>query len=145
MTASFTNSISIGTVPSNNISHSNTYTFTDNTVKPNTLYYYRLSISDHDGSKKYSLTKTAKLINKEFYTLVYPNPTQGLVKVFINNATSNVLVTIINDLGQVIYTKKTDAVNLNPILLDISNVPKGTYWISIQTGQNKSVEKIIKE
>ena len=135
--------INIGSVVSNRNSLSNKYNLTDNSAKPNTLYYYKLLINDLDGSKKSGPIKTAKIINREFYTLIYPNPTNGLVKVFINNAGKGAQLTVTNQLGQVITTKRTNS-NSDFITIDISTAPHGIYWISIQTGDNKFVEKIIK-
>jgi hypothetical protein len=134
----------VGTVSAKNTGGSHAYSFTDNTAKSNTLYYYKLVINDLDGSKKESPTRTAKITNNNFYTLVYPNPTYGMIKVFINNAVSDVQVKVMNNLGQLITKKKAGITNTNPVLLDISHAAKGIYWVIIENEGNKSIEKIIK-
>ncbi len=135
---------SIGTVNSKSNSHSNQYTYTDNAAKPNTLYYYRLAIHDLDGTKKYSPVRTARIINKDFYTVVYPNPTTGSIKVIVNNNSADVSVTVTNLLGETIAAKNSGA-NSNSISLDLGAAAKGIYWVIIQSGTDRSVEKIIKQ
>jgi hypothetical protein len=137
--------ITIGSVSSNKNSVSNKYIFTDNTARPNTLYYYKLLINDKDGTKKSSQVRTARIINNDFYTIVYPNPTDGIIKISINNAASDVNIKVMDGLGQLVTEKKSAAPNVNPVLLDISQVAKGMYWIIIESDSNKSVEKIIKQ
>lgn len=136
--------IELGAVVSEANSHSNQYSFIDNTAKPNTLYYYKLLINDHDGSKKFSPVRTAKITNKEFYALVYPNPTDGIIKVILNNASADAVITIRNEIGQVVKEKRVAAVDSNSLSMDISSVSKGVYFISIISGNDKYVEKIIK-
>ncbi|MEO8770784.1 MAG: LamG-like jellyroll fold domain-containing protein [Ferruginibacter sp.] len=136
--------ITLGNVVSKSNSHSNSYNFIDNTAKPNILYYYKLLINDNDGSKKSSSTRTARIVNKDFYTLVYPNPTSGIIKVIINNAVSDVNISVTNELGQIVTTKKVSTIPANPVLIDISDVTKGTYFITIQSAENKWIEKIVK-
>ena len=136
--------VSIGTVPSNNNSRANKYTFTDNTAKPNILYYYRLVINDLDGTKKLSVTKTARIDNKNFYTLVYPNPNSGILKLNIYN-TSTAKIKIENNLGQVIYLKETAGISSDPLLINISQAPKGNYWLMVETSSSRTIEKIIKQ
>ncbi len=132
-------------VPKKNTNTSADYSFTDHTAKPNTLYYYRIAVNENHGPKKYSVIKTAKIINKEFYTFTYPNPTKGLIKVNIYNPTSDVQINILNNIGQVIAARKATDINVSTVSMDISNAPKGIYWIRIQAGMNKAIEKIIKE
>jgi hypothetical protein len=139
-----TDFISVGTALPKNGGLSHSYVITDNTAKPNILYNYRLAITDHDGSKKYSEIKTAKIINKLFYTSVYPNPSTGLVKVDINNPGGNTDITVLNDLGQAIITKKINIDNAGiPAVLDLTKVSKGIYWIIVQGPTGKTVEKLI--
>ncbi|MEO6671567.1 MAG: LamG-like jellyroll fold domain-containing protein [Ferruginibacter sp.] len=136
--------ITIGAVSPKGNSHSIKYRFTDNTARPNTLYYYKLRINDHDGSTKASPIRTAKIVNNKFYTIVYPNPTTGILKLSINNATADVYIKVTNDVGQLITEKKISATDSNSFLLDISNLSKGFYWVTIQSGENKFVEKLVK-
>lgn len=137
--------VTIGTVVSKANARSNTYSFIDNTAKPNTLYYYKLVSSDRDGRIKEGPIKTARINNKEFYSLIYPNPTTGAIKVFINNAPGDVNIRVINNLGQIITGEKAVVANTNPVPVDISNAAKGMYWIIIESGEERTIEKIIKQ
>jgi len=137
--------IPIGSVDSKRSSLRNAYFLADNTAKPNILYQYRLAIFDADGSKKYSAIRTAKIINKEFYTVLYPNPTEGIIKLDINNLQGNATIALINNMGQVVLNRQIKAIGTQSIILDITKFPSGTYWISIQHDTVKTIEKIVKQ
>jgi len=137
--------VAIGSVDSKKSSLRNAYFLADNTAKPNILYQYRLAIYDADGSKKYSAIRTAKIINKEFYTVLYPNPTEGIIKLDMNNLTGSATIAVLNNMGQVVLNKQINAVGTQSVILDITKFPSGTYWISIQHDTVKTIEKIVKQ
>ena len=137
--------VAIGSVDSKKSSLRNAYFLADNTAKPNILYQYRLAIYDADGSKKYSAVRTAKIINKEFYTVLYPNPTEGIIKLDMNNLTGSATIAVLNNMGQVVLNKQINAVGTQSVILDITKFPSGTYWISIQHDTVKTIEKIVKQ
>ena len=86
-----------------------------------------------------------RIINKEFYSVLYPNPTEGIIKLDINNLTGSATIALINNMGQVVLNRQIKAIGTQSIILDITKFPSGTYWISILSGTNKSVEKIVKQ
>ena len=51
-----------------------TYKITDNSVTLNGLYYYRLKMTDKDGSFSYSNTKTIKVTDVAATLVAYPTP-----------------------------------------------------------------------
>lgn len=141
-TAGYTN---IGTMNANRNSVENNYSFTDTKALPNITYSYRIVSNDLAGNKKYSDIKNARIVKEQFYALTYPNPTTGKISLTINNYSGVANVKISNTLGQVILQKKINAIASVPVLLNISDAPQGTYWISIQTEKDHSIEKIIKQ
>lgn len=124
--------------------HTGNYTFIDNTALPNVQYYYRVVMVDNSAQKKFSDIRNATIVNNNAYILVYPNPTKDIVKVFVKNIYSNVDVRIISPVGQVVASKKIAANDLNPAAIDLSSLPKGTYMVTMQSDNYRSVERIIK-
>jgi hypothetical protein len=76
--------------------------------------------------------------------IIYPNPTQGLLKIEIreNIDIEQITVHVFDLLGKQTYSQKMTA---NPLLLDLSGQPNGTYILRITEGEQVSVWKIIKQ
>jgi hypothetical protein len=72
---------------------------------------------------------------------VYPNPTNGVVTVELDN---NVKydVTVNNVLGQTVYTSSTTAMNT---IIDLSSFEKGIYTIELKNSNTTYAEKVIVE
>ncbi len=70
----------------------------------------------------------------------YPNPTSGLVNISYSKLISQ--ITVMNMLGQTVFTKKENGSNLT---LDLSILPSATYLVKVESeGQIKMI-KIVKE
>ena len=66
---------------------------------------------------------------------IYPNPTDGILKLEFSNTIENTWIRIINVTGQVVYSEYLE--NLTGIkTLDLSGLDKGVYILSIQ---NKNI------
>jgi Secretion system C-terminal sorting domain len=75
---------------------------------------------------------------------VYPNPTNGIIKIEYLAARSDVLQTsIYNQFGSIIQTKIIS--NHDVFQLDINALPAGKYFIKINDGKAELVESIIKQ
>lgn len=74
--------------------------------------------------------------------IVYPNPSDNLInlKNISETISETTNIQIINSLGRVLFSQQ---MNLSQSI-DISNYPIGVYYLRIQTEQNNSVKKIIK-
>ena len=72
---------------------------------------------------------------------VYPNPTNGVVTVELDD---NVKydVTVNNVLGQTVYTSSTTAMNT---IIDLSSFEKGIYTIELKNSNTTYAEKVIVE
>ncbi len=73
-------------------------------------------------------------------TNIYPNPSTGIVVVDVNNPNielSNIRIT--NLVGQVVYNSND---NNRSRQIDLSNMPKGYYFITL-TSKNEVVNKKI--
>ncbi len=77
---------------------------------------------------------------------VYPNPSNGSFKVAVNTeSTSNATVTVLNLLGQVVYTTEVEN-NNGLIYTEINkNFEKGVYLIKVEIENETKVNKMIVE
>ena len=75
---------------------------------------------------------------------VYPNPTTGLVNLFILNPSSSIDLFVINLQGQAVYTDhfSAKAGNLEK-QLNFSGFPKGVYFFRVVSDQTTIVKKVI--
>lgn len=72
-------------------------------------------------------------------TSIYPNPNTGTFTIETND-TSTKNIQIYNNLGQLIQEKPFNEADTQ---IDLSNIPKGIYFLSIQTDQQTFTKKII--
>ncbi|MBU2650075.1 MAG: T9SS type A sorting domain-containing protein, partial [Bacteroidetes bacterium] len=70
---------------------------------------------------------------------IYPNPATDVVNI---TATEDItFVTIINNVGQVVYNNKV--VNDNVLQVTTSGFEAGVYMIKVETGSNVIIQKVI--
>jgi hypothetical protein len=76
---------------------------------------------------------------------LFPNPNSGQFNFAISLPEStNLNFTIVNMLGQVVYTKAENNVTNTVLSVDLSNLAKGIYYANItDSNNNKTVKKII--
>lgn len=117
----------------NNSYTSNYYSYQDENVKENTIYYYRLKQVDTDYSINYSIIQSANIysnekINREI--LIQPNPSKNNITIQIpESANNNSLLEIYNSNGDLIFTKKIN--NEFELKLDISHFNLGLFHVRI--------------
>jgi hypothetical protein len=74
---------------------------------------------------------------------VYPNPTDGIVNVeFQQSFSDQAVIKVINSNGKVIYTARLDSIEKKKII-DLSDEPKGVYYLIITNSIINSFQKII--
>lgn len=78
---------------------------------------------------------------------VYPNPTQGMFTLAINNGSiEELIVTIVDMQGKTIFTSRDKNIgNEFKKQIDLSDVSKGIYFIKLNTGSGVKVQKLIVE
>jgi hypothetical protein len=102
------------------------YTYTDNSVQPNTLYYYRLQQVDFDSRSKSSVVRQAKLADDGVLITVNPNPANDKITVFAAGVTQPVTISLVNAKGQTVA--QLTKVNLStPYRVEVSRFAKGYY------------------
>lgn len=136
-------------IPVNGVT--NPYTLTG--LGPNTAYsYYVQSVCGSSNTSAYNGPytfttgavstgiKDNSLINS---VSVYPNPSNGLVTIMVNQKTDNLIVTVIDILGNKIAEEKPADANFFNKTIDISGSAKGIYFVSIKNGTNSLIKKIV--
>ena len=79
-----------------------------------------------------------------FNMTVYPNPTDGIIKVNISNASGNNTLMIYNIAGQAVYTDKISEIsNYFTKEIDLSGYSKGVYFIKATNDIGVLTKKII--
>ena len=136
----------IGTVTAaGNSSSPVNYYFTD--YKPESgLNYYRLKQVDSDGHFIYTVSRVVKFNNLDGGNVkFYPNPTKGTLNIELTKEmTAQVkLVNISNAAGIVINQLRLGNVSTRIIQVDLSQYPKGTYFIQLSTGTANSTHRVI--
>jgi len=101
------------------------YTFTNVT----TDHYIHVTFTNLVGIKE----------NNDFATVIYPNPTTGIVNIKCNEAAQ---VNVFNAFGQLLLTQSTNGNDQETI--DISNLPNGIYLIQMIGESVTSTKQIIK-
>jgi hypothetical protein len=102
-------------------------------------YFYRLRIVDTDGRFKYSQVRVL-IMNDQQTVLIYPNPVVSAVH--ISTAAASFNYKLMDAQSRIILTGRS----LNSgVDLDLAGMAAGMYFIEIEAGGNKTVEKIIKK
>jgi hypothetical protein len=72
----------------------------------------------------------------------YPNPTNGLITLNLDELSSNCLITIVDLSGKIILRKT--ATGGQTVELDISAYPAGIYLLTVENGRRKKTARVVK-
>jgi hypothetical protein len=137
----------IGFVEGNGTLAGGEYSFLD-ASPAGPLVYYRLKQVDYNGKYQYSDIRYLQISRPVTESILYPNPTTGIVVVTLEGIESenSVYYSIIGADGQVRVAKRqgsgSDVNNL--LSSDISNLNNGAYTLIIVTSKNRYTIKLIK-
>lgn len=104
------------------------YQYTDQDVLPGAHYWYRLSMTDVDGSATVSEIAQVTIPAHDIF-VVYPNPASSAVTLESSGPLGTVCIH--NTLGQTVYS--VDAASLWTITLDVSGFTPGIYVVTAGT------------
>lgn len=77
----------------------------------------------------------------ELLTAISPNPAKETIELsFTTGANKN--INIINALGEIVYSKNTNEQTVN---VNVSTLPKGIYFVTITSNNQKAIKKLIVE
>src|SRR5699024_1798066 len=86
-----------------------------------------------------SLTATNPIATK--MTKIYPNPTTGKVFLSFEESNKGMVMKVYDPIGRLV--KKKSATTNDLVLLDLSDCASGLYYIHVEIGRQKTVQKVI--
>ena len=126
---------------------SSNYSFTDTDISQSPVYYYRLKMTDIDGSYKFSSIIKIDGEVKYIAFSVYPNPYNDVMKLNIQSPVKETASLIVNDLtGRQLY-KQTIYLQagINSITLEkLKTISSGTYILTMISQQGPKSIRVIK-
>lgn len=128
-------------VGSVNASKKATYTFDDNNPLKG-INYYRLKVKDVNASTSFSEVRSVNFAGTG-NLIVYPNPANS--RLYINgNDDKNVVVSIYNEVGQVVNTLNTNGTSIASGI-DVSQLLPGAYSIQIKGEASINTLRFVKQ
>ncbi|PHQ78359.1 MAG: hypothetical protein COB65_13970 [Thalassobium sp.] len=106
------------------------------------ISYYRLKQTDFDGQYAYSQIKSVTIENSRYSSIeIFPNPTQDRITIS-GNSLKLEQIKIYNVLGQDV-TSFTEIISIDKsiLLIDLSILTTGIYYIKTKTTANKVYKK----
>jgi hypothetical protein len=73
---------------------------------------------------------------------VYPNPANGSANIQINGISGTAKVSMINTLGQVVYSKQVNVSNGNTVSVDLKDISAGVYNVVIDSATGSVTKKL---
>lgn len=119
---------------------------TDNiNINKDGWYWYKYDVTDPSGNKAKQVIRVVKVGHPEsidengFNDLiaVYPNPSSGVININFNlRNEANVVTSIYNSLGELIFSGKPERIQQYVTTLDLSHYAEGIYLIRINVDGN---------
>jgi Secretion system C-terminal sorting domain/Galactose oxidase, central domain len=139
----------IGNVNSSGISTRNSYRFDDYNIHglSSDKIFYRLKMTDKDGKYKYSRVILFHLDQTTGSLGLFPNPsTHSISLSFENNKKGNVQVNVTDSRGAIIQSLTENiAAGKTSLIMDISTLSSGTYFISVIHEDGILQQKFVKQ
>lgn len=133
----------IGTLAARGITGTLTYNFTDRNPF-NGRNYYRLSLNDHDGSKKLSSIVLITISNKINFS-IQPNPFRDKLTIAIENASGQMINASLTDMSGKVIAQKNNVASRNSLIqFDLPGLSAGIYCLMLNDGSSTQVFKVIK-
>jgi hypothetical protein len=134
----------IGTVKAaGNTSGNSSYNYTDYDIDRlnESVMYYRLAQIDQDGRTKFSNVIRLNYHSKaSAKTMVYPNPTKGMMIVVVGDPTLiGTIASVYDEAGKLLQSVKITSVNQQ---INLGNYTNGIYFIKLA---NKETLIVIKQ
>ncbi len=123
------------------------YSYSDRTVQPGMVYYYRLKQVDFDGQSTRSEIVSASLLGDKGFSFedMVPNPAVNSVQLgILTTSGQKASVTITDMLGRVVLNQPWQlAEGYNVSTFDISDLAQGTYSVTVYAGNAFTTKKLV--
>lgn len=97
---------------------------------------------EHEVSVHFS---HANVVTPKAATLsIHPNPTNNIINLSLGNITSDVQITIYNNVGQVVYSKKEAVEGGLNSTISLDNLSSGSYILQVRSDEDIWTKKVIK-
>ena len=129
----------------------NNDTIANPTATPSDTILYTLFVSDANGCTDSSsiMVNVATIVSFENFSddtfiKIFPNPSHGKFEIELSNIKTSFYLTISNNSGQIMYSKKYEKGSLkNKNIIDLSGAAKGDYYLKIKNTDIDITKKII--
>jgi 1,4-alpha-glucan branching enzyme len=126
-------------------------TYTDNTVAQGTTYYYRVCAQKTGQSDACSAEVSSGVVSVEDVNLsrritVWPNPSQGKIRIEMDNLQVNQLeMSLIDVYGKTLNTLDlSNQLNEKSIEIDLQGINTGLYLLKFSTEKGYALKKVVK-
>lgn len=111
------------------------------------IAYYRLRMYDSDGKISYSEVIPAKYSNSKSILTIHPNPVADEVEIVsVTHQSMTSVLKIMDSFGHVMVQYPWDEHDgLNRLQINVSNLAKGVYFVTLENGSEISKIRLIKE
>jgi ribosomal protein L2 len=101
---------------------------------------------DTDGQYDYSNVETVTLVSEVIDIQIIPNPVRDICQLQFNASNEyEIQVYLTNVLGEVVEIRQLNTQKgSNNLEMDIAHLPKGIYILTIEAGEQRWVEKLVK-
>jgi hypothetical protein len=122
------------------ITNGSTYTYLHQQPNLDKTNFYRVIVTDKNAKKTYSHVSAVKFTNLKNLLSLYPNPAKDFVIITLPPALCTVpagqkiktIMKVFSSNGQLIKQLQP-VITGQTVLLSVSNLPKGIYWLKIET------------
>jgi len=117
----------------------NTYSYNDTAFKTGSMLYYRLKITDKDGSSTYSKTIIINIHVNTANFIVYPNPAHDQIGLNVNSTINQKADLVITDMGGKVVQRQSVQLNQgnNNVTVSLTATAKGVYIATLQMADKK--------
>lgn len=122
--------------------------------------YAKLICSHQNGQLSYEVTPSLRGITcdsiQKFYTatheininskvVIYPNPISDRIQIMAEESLPKSEIILRDILGRIVLKQNVDIYAQSPINVDMQDINTGIYFLTIKSGQQSAVKKIMKK
>ena len=135
----------IGKVAALNKATGSDYTFTDNALAASAIVYYRIKVSDLDGSFSYSkVMRVSTEESKSGFIKVAPNPVAGNAATIVHDkAAVNAVVNVYTMQGKLVFMQRVPQ-GATQSMITMPAGMQGNFLVEYINGQSKATTRLVK-
>lgn len=101
-------------------------------------------ISLGDSPVEEAITGATEPVQRDFAFRVFPNPSSGLFNLSWEEETDGAVIRVFNTLGRAIHLQQLEGMASSAVL-DLQQLPKGIYFVQIDTEKGKGIQRVVVE